>query len=296
MNKIVLALIAITVISGVAVLSNNVFTIDLQSYMIFNSFDEFTDPICSCQGIDGEYSPENCQGFSNGFSDPNMLCTAVAVPGEYGSSKDVVSAQGCGVGFWKNHLVSNLAVTESESSSVWPEGYQPEFYFNDMFLTTINMPQIEPDVEISKIAKNENDKDDDVKGEDEILREESEDEEKIAKSQNDKDDDVKGEDEILREESNDESENEDIIKDETADKGPTLLDALNAEGGDMNNLLRHSVAAMLNAAHPDIKYPYSVIQVIELTQISIINEDYQNTIDMFEKFNEELQKPSMCLE
>ena len=63
----------------------------------------------------------------------------------------------------------------------------------------------------------------------------------------------------------------------------------------MNSLLRQSVAAMLNAAHPDINYPYSVIQVIELTQISIVNGDYQNTIDIFERFNEELEKPTMCL-
>ena len=88
----------------------------------------------------------------------------------------------------------------------------------------------------------------------------------------------------------------DRIKDEAVEKGPTLLDALNAKGGDMNSLLRHSVTAMLNAAHPGINYPYSVIQVIELTQISIINEDYQNTMEMFERFNEELEQPPMCLE
>jgi len=328
LNKIVLVLIAVTAVSGVAVLSNNVFTIDLQPYMIFNSFDEFADPICTCQGLDAvgnpEYTQENCQGFSNGFSDPNMLCTAVAGLEGYGSPGDLGFAQGCGVGFWKNNRASNLATTESESSSVWPEGYQPEFYFNDMFLTTINLPQNEPDVEISKIAKNENDKDKkydvkddddvlrekssekiakndedkkhDVKDDDEILRDESS--EKIAKSENDKDKkyDVKDDDEILREKSDDGLEDGDSIKDEAVEKGPTLLDALNAKDGDMNSLLRHSVTAMLNAAHPDINYPYSVIQVIELTQISIINEDYQNTIDMFEKFNEELEKPSMCLE
>ena len=69
MNKIVLVLIAITAVSGVAVLSNNVFTIDLQPYMIFNSFDEFTDPICTCQGLDAEghpeYTQENCQAFTS---------------------------------------------------------------------------------------------------------------------------------------------------------------------------------------------------------------------------------------
>ena len=298
MNKIILVAIVFASISGVGFLSHNVFSIDLQSFQILGSIDEFTSPVCTCAGDDGLYSMENCQQFMGDYSDPNMLCTSVAGPEEYGSPRELVIGQGCGVGFWKNLPVSNLAAIESESSSVWPEGYQPEFYFNDMFLTTINLPQNEPDVEISKIAKSENDKDKkhDAKDDDDVLREESS--EKIAKSENNKDKkhDAKDDDAILREESDNMLEVGDRIKDEAVEKGPTLLDALNAKDGDMNSLLRQSVTAMLNAAHPDINYPYSVIQVIELTQISIINEDYQNTIDMLERFNEELEKPSMCLE
>jgi len=340
LNKIVLVLIALTAISGVGVLANNMFIIDLQPYQIFNSFDQFTDPICTCLGDDGLYSQENCQGFANGFSDPNQLCTAVAGLDEYGRPPAILSAQGCGVGFWKNNLDSNrdsnLAGIESENTLIWPEGYQPNYYFNDMFHTTISPSENDLNVEITKAAKDENgknkDEKDDAKDNDDILREESENEEdeKVARDEHDKNkdekDDAKDNDDILREESEneehekvardehdknkaekddakdnddilrEESENEDVVIGDAKDRGPTLVEALNARGGDMNSLLRQSVTAMLNAAHPEINYPYSVVQVIELTQISIINEDYQKTIDMFEKYNDELEKPPMCLE
>ena len=47
---------------------------------------------------------------------------------------------------------------------------------------------------------------------------------------------------------------------------PTLLQAVVALGGDVNALARHAVAALLNAAHPDVNYAYTVDEVIELVQ------------------------------
>jgi len=43
---------------------------------------------------------------------------------------------------------------------------------------------------------------------------------------------------------------------------PTLLEALEANGGGVNELARHGVAGLLSAAHPDVEYPYSVADVI----------------------------------
>jgi hypothetical protein len=43
---------------------------------------------------------------------------------------------------------------------------------------------------------------------------------------------------------------------------PTLLQALGANGGGINELARHGVAGLLSAAHPDVDYPYSVADVI----------------------------------
>jgi len=299
MNKVVLVLVALSVISGVGVLGSNVFEIELQKYKIFNSFSEFDNPTCSCLGDDGTFSQENCQAFSNGFSDPNNLCTSVAEPGEYGDPVKILSAQGCGVGFWKNNLDSGLASIQSENTLVWPEGYQPDYYFNDMFHTTINLPQNDLDVEIAKVAKNQNDKKDNVIDIDDDVKLA-----KVDNNQNDKKDnviDIDDDGSVVESDIEDVKDNDDdgidaAQVDSAKDNGPTLQEALNSKGGDMNSLLRQSVTAMLNAAHPDINYPYSVIQVIELTQISIINEDYKDTKELFEKSNEKAEKPSMCLE
>jgi hypothetical protein len=47
---------------------------------------------------------------------------------------------------------------------------------------------------------------------------------------------------------------------------PTLLQVLNMGGGDLQALGRHSVAALLNARHPDVDYASTSTQVIALVQ------------------------------
>ena len=54
---------------------------------------------------------------------------------------------------------------------------------------------------------------------------------------------------------------------------PTLLDALNAAGGGLDALLRHSSAALLNAAQPNVDYAYTSSQVISLTRDAILSGD-----------------------
>ena len=39
---------------------------------------------------------------------------------------------------------------------------------------------------------------------------------------------------------------------------PTLLDALNSGGGGINALMRHAVAALLNASNPDVDSDFTV--------------------------------------
>jgi hypothetical protein len=48
--------------------------------------------------------------------------------------------------------------------------------------------------------------------------------------------------------------------------GPTLEWVLNLGGGHLNALARHSVAALLNAGHPDVGYCYDVEGVISIFQ------------------------------
>jgi hypothetical protein len=66
----------------------------------------------------------------------------------------------------------------------------------------------------------------------------------------------------------------------------TLLEALQAQGGDLNALLRHAVAALLNAAHPKVDYPLTVEEVIALFQQALTNGDVEGTKDLFEEANE----------
>jgi hypothetical protein len=70
---------------------------------------------------------------------------------------------------------------------------------------------------------------------------------------------------------------------------PTLLQALSTGGGGLNALLRHSTAALLNAAHPNVEYAFTVAQVISLTQTAILSGDanlIESTKNQFEQQNE----------
>ena len=57
------------------------------------------------------------------------------------------------------------------------------------------------------------------------------------------------------------------------------------KGSQLNGLVRESVAAMLNAAHPEIDYTYSVAEIISMTQIALANEEYDDTITMLKEAN-----------
>lgn len=66
---------------------------------------------------------------------------------------------------------------------------------------------------------------------------------------------------------------------------PTLMQALEATGGGVNALARHAVAALLNADHPEISYPWSEGQVIGEVVAAILSgdedeiEDLKDTLD-----------------
>jgi hypothetical protein len=63
----------------------------------------------------------------------------------------------------------------------------------------------------------------------------------------------------------------------------TLDDAVNQGGGGVNRLARHGTAALLNAAHPGVNYPYSVAQVIAWVQAGIADPLAQaNELGCFE--------------
>jgi hypothetical protein len=65
-----------------------------------------------------------------------------------------------------------------------------------------------------------------------------------------------------------------------------LLQALNTGGGGESALGRHAVAALLNAAHPNIDYFFTQAEVIQMVQDAYASGDYEGTKDTFEIFNE----------
>lgn len=71
------------------------------------------------------------------------------------------------------------------------------------------------------------------------------------------------------------------------DPSITLLDALESNGGGVNALLRHSVAALLSAASPDVSYGMTVAEVIAGVQAAFESGDIEEWKDIFEALNEQ---------
>ncbi len=69
--------------------------------------------------------------------------------------------------------------------------------------------------------------------------------------------------------------------------GFTLLDAVWVGGGGANRLLRHSVAALLNAAHPDVNYDFTEAEVIAAVQAAFASGDFDAVSDVLEEANEQ---------
>jgi hypothetical protein len=76
----------------------------------------------------------------------------------------------------------------------------------------------------------------------------------------------------------------------------TLAEALELRGGGINALLRHAVAALLNAASPSVDYPLTTAQVIQMTNEAIASGNSQvieETKDLFDLYNN-LGAPGFC--
>lgn len=64
-----------------------------------------------------------------------------------------------------------------------------------------------------------------------------------------------------------------------------MSDAVWLGGGGENALARHAVAALLNAAHPDVDYVYTVAEVIAMTQSAYSSGDFEPIKDLFDVAN-----------
>lgn len=68
--------------------------------------------------------------------------------------------------------------------------------------------------------------------------------------------------------------------------GGTLLDGVWARGGQENALARHAVAALLNAASPDVPYEYTEVEIIALVQGAFASGDFNGAKNLLEFQNE----------
>ena len=68
---------------------------------------------------------------------------------------------------------------------------------------------------------------------------------------------------------------------------PTLLQALQAKGGGESALARHAVAALLNAANPDVSYPRNEGQVKTMVCSALSGGDIEGTKNTLAGWNEE---------
>jgi len=330
MNKIIILTVAFAALTGVGILGNMIF-LQIQPLGMFASLDELPGSICSCADANGEFSPLNCEQFLGDFSDsPDMKCEAIA-PGAYGNPP--LLTEGCSVDFWMSH------VTTSQGRSVWPTGYSPGYYFNDMFQVNMKLPE---EVDNGKAKnddkgpKQENDKvtnknkvrddekenngkkvkdetgkgnpsietaenetveesletdEEEVDGstltvEEEVEKSLETDEEEVEESlETDEEEKDDSRNVIISEAETDEEEVEESLETDEEEKDPSgnviisepkkglsLLGALHLKGSQLNGLVRESVAAMLNAAHPEIDYTYSVVEILSMTQIALAHE------------------------
>lgn len=70
------------------------------------------------------------------------------------------------------------------------------------------------------------------------------------------------------------------------DGAPTLLAGLGLNGGGLNALTRHAVAALLNAQSDGVASPYSTAQVISMFQVAYDTGNYEPTKNQFAAANE----------
>jgi hypothetical protein len=269
MNKIIILAIVFAGLSGVGILGTSFF-IDIQPLGLFSTLDELPGSICSCADSEGNFSPENCDQFMGDYSDsPDAVCQQLAPLEDYGDPP--LQTQGCSADFWQSGEIG------TDPSSVWPAGYSPDYYYNEMFQVTITIP-VQEDTKVIGGTQSTSIVNDSVESGNAT--------ESIALEPlgNTTGSDPKViEDEVLINKTNNDLS--------APDMGINLVEALDLEGTQLNDLLRESVTAMLNAAHSDINYPYSVSDIITMTQIALANEDYNDTVKILKEANDRGNTP-----
>ena len=200
-------------------LQNNTVTIDMQSFDVMNSVEEFSGGFsCACSDPNGILP-----GFNIGFcnvddNDPNslgpvgnMLCTWETNGGDYGGLLQEWD-EGCKPNDW-------LKLSKGGGLYQWPAGYKPDYYFDDIFLIT--------------------------------LADHTDDNKKYGTLEN-------------------------ALKNKVSVPGKM---------GNSNNFEKEATTALLNPAHFEINYPYTISEVIKMTQDASTPQDQMQLWKEFKTYN-----------
>ena len=134
----------ILTIAGYGVLSNDII-VEVQNLGVFGSITEIAgdpdDPddgsiICVCQDPNNpqDFSAANCQfGVGDPHHDADMICHWETNTDEYAGDPQGDFGEGCDVLFWKQYNTSGPLPDE------WPAGFEPDYYYNDIFQTNISI-------------------------------------------------------------------------------------------------------------------------------------------------------------
>jgi len=296
LKKITILVMVFASLAGVGLLGNLI-ALDIQPFGIFGSLFELDGSKCSCKDVNGNYDPLNCQDFMGVYTDLNGVCAAIAPTVDYGNSPSEV--QGCSANFWAANAdtVINLPV--------WPTGYSPDNSFNQMFQTTIQFSDLTETIEEENADEQENSavfgiNEEVVESTGEEVVESTGEEvvestgeevvestgEEVVESTGEEVVESTGEEvEMNQGDENKLANNADVIDDKNKN-GLKLVQALKLKEGNLDLLIREAVAAMLNAAHPQIHYPYSVSEIMTMTQIAISSGNYDETMDLLKKAND----------
>jgi len=299
--KIKLLILMIVGFAGIAsfgVLQNNSVIVNNESFGVLNSVESFTSGFnCACS------NPNNSEGgFAMGNCNVQYLVEPSDGPdGIHGTADDVpgvadpnsLGLVGNKLCLWETSgedygdLLNNdeggctskdWIKLSKRGASNWPPGYQKDMLFNDIFQTSLYQYVLKGIDSDDKDDKDDDDKDD---------------RDKDAKGKKHKDDKGK-------------KYKDDKGKTHKDGKGYkhkfydiyelTLIQALKNKGDwepHSAKFAKQAVASLLNAAHFDINYYYSEIEIIQMTQDTVVNNDYKDMTKEFKKYNK-IGNDSVC--
>lgn len=316
-SSILFILVAIGLgISGFGLLANEV-GLNLQEFGAIPTISEFNSFNCECENVNFEqanFDPNDPDTFPFGmqfcdldkFLDPPtnlvpnpgyigdvaaMTCSWETHQSQYGTAlyDNYWIGEACDAEFWESNMYSL-------DDYAWPDEYAPAKFYNDVFLTDLSLFRVlvsdEEDITAEPIAPTRGRVSSDgiTVGTATFAREPT------------TEDSGTTEDGSSRSTTDSDEYVEKVVQNAVSpsNESPalaTLMQLPDIEGdynNSLNDLTRESIAALLNAAHPKIDYPYDESEVISMTKDAVETGIYQNALLNFKFYNNQLNENSLC--